>query len=693
MDNKNIELVKNNSDGGPDVLVMKFADSKVPVFKEARGKDYIKYGEDNLYPEYLTYLFNKSAKHNAIVTGKASYIFGGGYENGNQIANRNNDSINDIAKKALIDIELYGGFRLEVIWDFKGRITEIYHADYNSFRKAKGGGFYYKECWLPSVYPQTQEEFIPAFNPSEPYGSQIYSYDEYRPGVRFYPLPGYIGSNNYIETDIEISKYYLSAIRNGMMPSKMVQFFTGEPTDEKKKQIEQRLEKKFAGAENAGKFFLVFNAANAQNKVEVSDLSANELDKHMIELNKVCQQEIFSGHLVTSPSLFGIKTEGQLGSTQEMKTAYEIFINTYAKPKAQAFDREFNWLMSFSNAPGNYELKSTDPIGLQFDVKDVINSLPKQFVFEKMGIPKDMWELPSIGSDSNPQVAAPTLDSDIPNISVNEHLKNLTGRQKQNILSIITKYRSGKMEVEMAKILLQGGYGFTDDDINNLLGIEAPAAMAKAITPEEAIEVFDEFGEDLRDYEIVKSKKVFFNEASAEDDEEVFIQAAFKSFKVTESEQQILDALKKNSKLTTTEIARLIKVTEAYVTRKIQSLIKEGYLEGEIGALIVPPEIIDAAKLVVRNPVQIYVKYSYEWRPEIPSSERNTPNHPSRPFCVKLMSLNRLYSRKDIEKISQRLGYSVFDRQGGFWRNGGNTEAHCRHIWKSNIVIKKGDNK
>ncbi len=224
--------------GSPDIIVLKFADSKIPVFKETRNKDYIKYGEDNLYPEYLTYLFNKSAKHNAILTGKANYVFGKGYENGNVIVNRSNDSLNDISHKAILDIEIYGGCRLEIIWSYNGRIAEIYHVDYSCIRKGKDGGFYYKESW--KLENRDEEEFIPSFNPSKPLGSQIFEYNEYRPGVRFYPLPSYIGCNNYIETDIEISKYYLSAIRNGMMPSKMVQFYAGDPTDEKKKEIERR---------------------------------------------------------------------------------------------------------------------------------------------------------------------------------------------------------------------------------------------------------------------------------------------------------------------------------------------------------------------------------------------------------------------------------------------------------------------
>ena len=85
------------------------------------------------------------------------------------------------------------------------------------------------------------------------------------------------------------------------------------------------------------------------------------------------------------------------------------------------------------------------------------------------------------------------------------------------------------------------------------------------------------------------------------------------------------------------------------------------------------------------------MRYSYEWRNEIPVGQRNTPEHPSRAFCVKLMDLNRLYSRSEIETISARLGYSVFDRRGGWWTEPNGTHSpSCRHIWQSQIVVKKG---
>ncbi|MFT3679425.1 MAG: hypothetical protein QM791_04080 [Ferruginibacter sp.] len=659
----------------PEFIVLKFSDSKVPVFKETRNKEYIKYGENNLYPEYLTYLFNKSAKHNAIINGKSHYVFGNGYENGDFIINRCGDSLNDVSKKSVTDIELYAGYRWEIIWGHNKKIAEIYHVEFQTLRKAKNGGFYYKETWNERE-KKCEEEFIPAFDPTNPVGSQIFEYNEYRPGVRYYPLPGYIGSNNYIETDIEISKYYLSSIRNGMLPSKMIQFFSGEPTEEKKRQIEKRWNDKFTGSENAGKVLLVFNAANAQNPVQVDDLSASELDKHFQELNKTTQQEIYAGHNVTSPMLFGIKTEGQLGGNNELQVAYSIFQNTYSKPKAKAYDKEVNWILGYSNFPGKYELKPSEPIGLNFDVKDVIGQLPKQFILEKLGVPQDMWNMPAADGKVIEQAS-----------SVNDTIKNLTGRQHQAIERIVRKYENGKMTRAAAVTMLKKGYALDDEDIDAFLGPDE----TQQFSAEDVISVFDEFGESKSDFEIVKSKKVCFEtDEEAEADEVIFINEAFKTYDISSTENRIIELIKKDERITPDVIASTIGETKAFVERKIDSLIKRGYIEtskeviglDEIIKRTVPKgiDIITPPPKTKINPTQIYIKYSYEG----PVDNRN------RPFCAKLMSLNRLYSRAEIEKISQRLGYSVFDRRGGFWNDNGVIKEHCRHSWKSNIVIKKG---
>lgn len=696
-----------------DIVVLKFADSKIPEFKEVKSKDYILYGENNDYPEYLTYLYNKSAKHNAIINGKCNYILGSGFDRKTQapggfadfknpdgtitpaaVVNKSGETMYDIWVKSVKDIEIYGGFRWLVSWNLLNQITDIYHDDFYKFRLGKDGNYYYKKCWVkdgkttredPTIYP----EFNPDPLPPGPNGQavskgiQVFAYNEYRPGCDYYPLPGYIGCNNYIDTDIEISKFHLSSIRNGMMPSKLIQFYTGEPTDEKKKEVEKRFEKKFGGAENAGKFVLVFNT-NKDKSVDISDLSASELDKQFDILNRTCQQEIFTGHQVVSPMLFGIKTEGQLGGNTELKTAYEVFINTYAKSKQANIERIVNYFGGLMGKGKDYFISQLDPVGLMFDVKDIVNLLPKEFIYEKLGIPKEYMGLPPV-NPNNPVSGPANVQQE--QAVVNDNIKNLTAKQHQQLVRIIREYSKGKITPDAAKVLLKTGLALSDEEINSLLGIDEDA-QAFSADSDTTIEMFAACGDLKKDFHIVKSKAIkFSSNKEAVEDELNFYQQAFKA-ELTNTEASILDLIKKDKRITPEIIAETIGATPEYVTAKIASLTKKGVITSKTETIGDDKQVERTVAKDIKPPTgevettEIFIKYSYEVKPGIGPAIIET----TRPFCKKLIELDRLYSRTEIESISQRLGYSVWDRRGGWWGD----SPTCRHMWVSHVVVKKG---
>lgn len=678
-------------DTAPEIMVMKFADSKVPEFKEVRNKEYVLYGPNNLYPEYLTYLYNKSAKHGAIINGKCNYIFGNGVKRQSNssepspVVNRSGETWDDIIKKSIKDVEIYGGYRWFIVWDVVGRIKDIFHIDFFHVRNSKEAGeFYYKENWTDA-----KEDAVPynEFNLDNRKGAQIFAYNEYRPGCGEYPLPGYLACNNYIETDIEISKYNLSCITNGMMPSKLIQVYTGGEniSDEKKADREKKWAKKFSGSENGGKFLLAWSASKDKN-IEITDLSATESDKLFDLLNKTCQQEIFTGHGVVSPMLFGIKTEGQLGGTGELKIAHEIFINTYAKGKQQDLEKSINYFDKLKGGLGDYYFEQVDPIGFQIDIASVINQLPKRFIYEKLNIPKEYW--------SEAEVVEPGSEL-ATSKEVNDNIKNLTGKQYQQVTRIIREYSKGKLTIEAAKALLKSGFGLSDEYISSLLGLEDTQEFNSQLDEDGIIGLFESCGSLKEEFHLVKSKSVKFEkDDDALDDELNFHAHAFKDNSVSISESDILKLIAKDKKITPEVIADVLGVNPEYIITKIASLIKKGLIEtktvkigddAQIERALTKP-LTEIVKDLGGDPprTEILIKYSYEG----PEDDRN------RPFCRKMLDLNRFYSRYEIELISQRLGYSVFDRRGGFWRKpDGTISASCRHNWKSNIVVRKGDKK
>ena len=89
---------------------------------------------------------------------------------------------------------------------------------------------------------------------------------------------------------------------------------------------------------------------------------------------------------------------------------------------------------------------------------------------------------------------------------------------------------------------------------------------------------------------------------------------------------------------------------------------------------------------IVKKLPKFEIRYSYEKRSDVEGADI-LPT--TRPFCVKMLGMNKFYTRVDIQNISQLLGYDVMLRAGGFWNNDGTIEYHCRHEFFSQIVIKK----
>jgi len=445
-----------------NIMVIKFADSKVPTAKITLGKDFISFGEKNDYPDYLLHLYNKSSKHNAIINGKAQYILGKGVANDLPIANQRaesvnswGESLNEIIFKCILDIEIFGGYYIKVVYNPAGLIAELYHIPFQNIRVGKDGGYFYREDWddrFARTKPVIYAAYTPGVVSKEP---QIFCFKEYRPGTRYYPLPGYMGSINYIETDIRISQYHLSAINNGMFPSKMIQFFNGEPNEEGKKKLERQFKDKFTGAENAGEIILSFGNDPAK-AIQIQDLSATELDKQFTILNETVQQEVFSGHGITTPALFGVMTAGKLGESTQLKEGFEIFKNTYVTVKQGRLMEGINYLTKAMGIVSAFTLQDVDPIGFTLSEAALLQVLTKDELRVMAGH-ESLTQEPIPG-------AVPATET-----MVNENIKNLTGRQWQNIARIARKFAKGDITHTQAILMLQNGYGLSTEEAETYL--------------------------------------------------------------------------------------------------------------------------------------------------------------------------------------------------------------------------------
>jgi DNA-binding MarR family transcriptional regulator len=657
-----------------EIQVLTFAEAKQPEYKEKKGEGYMQYGQNNDYPQYLLDLFNKSAKHNAIVRGKVNYIVGNGWAGEQPIVKQVNreETLNDLTKKVALDIELFGGAYIQVIWSVMGeQIAELWHCDYTKIRTNKDNTqFWYKEDWK-ATRNQEKAEIYNAFNPKNPVGVQILYVKEYRPGMNVYSLPGYFGALNYIESDVEVSKHVLGNAQTGFSASKLITLPNGEPSPDEKRAVSRQFDNMYTGAD--GKKYLLAFVNDATRKPIVDDLGASDLTKEDFgRVDELIQNNIFSGHQITSPDLFGIAVPGQLGNRQQMRDSYEIFNNTYIRYKQMQLEGVFNMLGQYAGVTEQLMLQPTDPIGIDFSESIIKEVAPKEWILEKLGIDPTKYGMPI--ESEQPMAASP--------LSVNEHIKGLKGREWQNMQRIIRDFNKGKITREQASSMLKGGYALSDEEVATWLGAEDLEFS------EQDFQVFFEFGEDRNNYEVLKSKTRFSDDA----DFEMFAD-------VTQLQSNILDLIVKDKRITPEVIADTLKEDVGAVKRVIDLLIEKGFIKtsevkqgkGIDSNVIIERELTAPIGKIVEaikpQTTQILIRYTYEWKAGFNDSDLDT----SRPFCKYLVTANKFYTRSDIEQMSARLGYSVWDRRGGWYTKPG-TNTHspsCRHEWRSNIVKRK----
>ena len=126
-----------------------------PTEKTIPGKDFIEWGTNNLYPDFLQDLYDNVATLRSVIDGCVDYIAGDdvtilplrpNMEDG--VMNGKGDTIQEQIRDVAQDEETYGGFALQVIRGKDGKPSEVYYIDMRFLRMNKECNvFYYCEDW------------------------------------------------------------------------------------------------------------------------------------------------------------------------------------------------------------------------------------------------------------------------------------------------------------------------------------------------------------------------------------------------------------------------------------------------------------------------------------------------------------------------------------------------------------------
>jgi len=333
------------------------------------NQGWVSYGDDNLFPQYLIDLYKSSATHNALCTSIAYMIFGDGVQADTLEARLKIEEwgLQDEVRKACLDLKIQGGFALEVVYSIdRTTISKVRHCPFENVRSAevdedeKVNFLYYSKDWSDKrEEPQLVKTFDPEQSVEHPV--QILYVKPFSPGSYYYPKPDYIGSIDYIELDKEIGKYHINNIKNGLAPSFTIHFKNGVPAQEERRRIRNDIERQLAGATNAGKFIVTYSDS-PDRKPDFEPFPLSDADKQYQFLSTEVSDKIMVGHRVVSSAMFGVKTAGQLGNTQELEIASELFDRQVIKPYQRIVKDALTSIFTAAGTPTLVSVEEVPPM-------------------------------------------------------------------------------------------------------------------------------------------------------------------------------------------------------------------------------------------------------------------------------------------------------------------------------------------
>ena len=289
------------------------------------------FGQDDFFNAVVS-AWNVSPTTSACIEGISDLIYGKGLYSKDETFNDTLQKLipQEETKRVAFDLKLFGNAAYQVYWDDSHtKIIKMYHIPVQTLRAEKLyndpkiQNYYYCTDWYDQRKVKDKKK-VPAFGTSTEKMEILYI-KNYFPGLYYYSLPDWVSAMQYSIAEGEVSNLHLNNITNGFLPAVMINFNNGVPAPEERETIEDLIQAKFTGTDNAGRFMLSFND-DPTTKPTIDIINIENLHEKYEYVADHIQDQILVAHRVTSPLLFGIttKSKGFSSNSEEMKTAFSI---------------------------------------------------------------------------------------------------------------------------------------------------------------------------------------------------------------------------------------------------------------------------------------------------------------------------------------------------------------------------------
>ena len=355
-----------------NIHILSLSSYNSPTITESKNKDFVEYGDDNNYFQYLIDRFLYSNTNHAIITGISNMVYGKGIDatDSNRKPNQYAQMISLVKKDALrkvaLERKLLGMAAMQIGYD-KGQVSFIEHFPMHTLRAEKCNdkgeieNWFYHPDW--AKYKKGDElKRIPAFGYGNKKDVEVYIIKPYVSGYHYYTPIDYSGALPYAKLEEEISDYLINDVMNGFSGTKVINFNNNIPPEEKRQEVASDVKRKLTGSKG-DKVIVSFNAS-AENKTTVDDIPLNDAPAHYEYLSTECFEKLIVGHRVTSPMLLGIRDSGGgLGNNaDEIQTATRLMDNIVIRPYQLEIIEALDEILAINGIALNIYFKTIQPL-------------------------------------------------------------------------------------------------------------------------------------------------------------------------------------------------------------------------------------------------------------------------------------------------------------------------------------------
>ena len=390
-----------------NTYVLNLAEYEAPKIIESKQKDWVTFGTDNSYFQYIIDRYRNSTTNNAVINAITHLIYGRGLsaldasKKPNEYAQLMSMLSKNDVRQIATDFYMFGQCAIQVHYNDKhDTIVKGFHIAVNLLapQKCDADGninnYFYSDNW--ENIREFPPKLIPAYGTSKEKIEILYI-RPYMVGMKYFAMPSYIGGIGYALLEEEIQNYLINDTQNGFSGTKVVNII-GEFTEDQQRLRSAQIQEKLTGAQ--GKKVIVSFSGSKELQTEVTDIPLNEAPQHYSYLSTECTEKILLAHKVVSGLIFGVaKASGFSSNADELKTATVLFDNMVIRPIQDRLIEAFDTMLSFNKISLKLYFKTLQPL----EFIDLENAQTNEQVAEKTGTElSEQVDLSTFGEEVNP---------------------------------------------------------------------------------------------------------------------------------------------------------------------------------------------------------------------------------------------------------------------------------------------------